>query len=649
MQYPVTFSLVSLMLSGLASAGDTAGKKATDAFGISDGEDSIGIYDSSSVRGFDLSAAGNYRLNGAYFVKSSGVSHFFVESTQVRIGLAAAGMDFPGPSGVINYQLHDPAATDPSQLRFGVEQYQSWFTEAQFKGRAADNSYSYSVGVAGQSQMRNAQGGDGSSALIAGTVRYTPSATEQWQWFAGEYDYKRQGSFVVLLDPNDQQLPDPVARGRYLGQAWANETGQRRIAGTLYQGALNEDWTLHSSLVFSQDAPKRAFTQLFQLKQQQSESGYLISPSQRFTAWSGEVKAVRTVYSGEYQHRLVATLRGRHSDNRFGGDRFVDTGSLPWGDKAAAIAMPDLAALHADSQDLVRQTTAGVFYAVVLPSQLQLSGGVLMTDYRKDFRQQAAAGAAGSSGQQQQDRLLLPQLSLAYPWTPDTLLYSSYTEGLEESGVAPAGSANPNEVLSAVASVQRELGVRHKLNDHLQLLSGFFVTEKQFAGIHSVTNQYQLSGEVRHQGLELSLTGQLSDQWQLVMGGVYTEARLSNIVQDPAALGHRAVGVPQLKMITNLVYSPNQLNGLQWDLNLAYTGERAASRRVDQQTGAQLQVPAYLTTDLGMRYRFTRLPQLELRAQLYNLFDRYNWEVSSAESLTYLPGRSFRLRLHYDF
>lgn len=140
MQYPVTFSLVSLMLSGLASAGDNAGKKATDAFGISDGEDSIGIYDSSSVRGFDLSAAGNYRLNGAYFVKSSGVSHFFVESTQVRIGLAAAGMDFPGPSGVINYQLHDPAATDPSQLRFGVEQYQSWFTEAQFKGRAADNS-----------------------------------------------------------------------------------------------------------------------------------------------------------------------------------------------------------------------------------------------------------------------------------------------------------------------------------------------------------------------------------------------------------------------------------------------------------------------------------------------------------------------------
>lgn len=646
MKTQFTLSICSLLLSGVAQAGDNAGKKATDAFGISDGEDSIGIYDSSSVRGFDVAAAGNYRINGSYFVKSSGVSHFFVQSTQVRIGLAAAGMDFPGPLGVINYQLHDPAATDPSQLRFGVEQFGSFFTEAQFKGRAADNSYSYSVGVAGQTQMRNAQGGDGSSALIAGTLRYSPSATEQWQWFAGEYDYKRQGSFVIQLDPQQQQLPAHISRGHYLGQHWATETGQRRIAGALHQRELAQGWSLYSSLVFSQDDPEQAYTQLFQQQQQAVSSGYLVSPAQRFTAWSGEVKAVRSFDTGHYQHRLVATLRGRHSDNRFGGDRFIHTGELQLGEAATAVAAPDPGLLQADSEDLVRQSTAGLHYAVLLPSQLQLSGGLLWTDYRKDFQQQRQAAQIK---EQQQDRLLLPQLNLAYPWTADTLLYSSYTEGLEESGVAPAGSANPNEVLSAAASVQRELGVRHKLNEDVQLLAGLFSTKKQFAGINSDNNKYQLSGEVRHQGLELSLTGQLSEQWQLIAGGVYTKARLDNHIDTAAASGDQAVGVPELKMITNLVYQPAAVRGLQLDLNLTYNGERAVSRRLQPQTQTQLQAPAFLTTDLGMRYRFSRVPQLELRAQVFNLFDRYNWDISSAEALTYLPARSFRLRLHYDF
>ena len=45
---------------------------AEDAFGATQGAESIGIYDETAVRGFSLEAAGNYRINGRYFVKNSG-------------------------------------------------------------------------------------------------------------------------------------------------------------------------------------------------------------------------------------------------------------------------------------------------------------------------------------------------------------------------------------------------------------------------------------------------------------------------------------------------------------------------------------------------------------------------------------------------
>ncbi|MBP8144592.1 MAG: hypothetical protein KAY56_04590, partial [Inhella sp.] len=50
-----------------AQANDAAVKAAADAFGTSVGRESIGLYSSSSVRGFSPTAAGNVRIDGLYF------------------------------------------------------------------------------------------------------------------------------------------------------------------------------------------------------------------------------------------------------------------------------------------------------------------------------------------------------------------------------------------------------------------------------------------------------------------------------------------------------------------------------------------------------------------------------------------------------
>lgn len=113
-------------------------------------------------------------------------------------------------------------------------------------------------------------------------------------------------------------------------------------------------------------------------------------------------------------------------------------------------------------------------------------------------------------------------------------------------------------------------------------------------------------------------------------------------------LGDKPVAVPDLKLISHLLYSPAWAENLQLDLNLDHVGRRAVSNRI-LSNGQQLQAASYTTVDLGFRYRLPSLPALEIRGQVFNLLDKFSWDVNAAESLTYIPGRNFRLRLHYNF
>ncbi|ALS98255.1 TonB-dependent receptor domain-containing protein [Lacimicrobium alkaliphilum] len=617
-------------------------EEASDAFGINDGLDSIGIYDSASVRGFDLFAAGNYRVNGSYFVKSSGISHFFVQSTTVHIGLGVAGMDFPGPSGVINFRLHDPKADEPSQWRTGIEQFGTYFNEGQFKGISDDGHFSYSAGVAVESNKGTSQGGSGHTTLAAGTARYSPNTNSTWQWFAGEYDYHRAGTFLIKLSSDAMALPAPIKRERYLGQSWATETGQRRIAGVLQHQQLTENWSLHSSLVFSEDDPNMAFTQLFTDVQPsgQAQSSYFVAGTQRFTAWSGESKLIRDWREHGYRHRFAMTLRGRNSSNHYGGNMVLDTAPVLLGGKPAEQLAPDWQSLRPRVHDEVQQYGLGLAYALQWPNQTQLSVGLMQQSYKKLLT------ATTQHKESHDEQLLLPSFSLTYPVSDRWLLYSSYSEGLEESGIAPAGTANPGQVLEAVKSKQKEFGTKGTVLQNLTLIASLFETEKQFAGVDPGTNMYQLIGQARHRGLELSLTGEINSEWHWLAGGVFTAAKLDRNIQT--TLGDKPVGVPDRKLISHLVYKPTWSEGLQLDLNLDHVGSRAASSRVISD-GQQLQEGSYTTVDFGFRYRVPSLPALELRGQIFNLLNEYSWSVSSAESLTYIPGRSFRLRLHYSF
>ncbi|WP_129648044.1 TonB-dependent receptor domain-containing protein [Peristeroidobacter agariperforans] len=635
------------LLMPLADAGAQATANAVavaeDAFGSTEGDESVGIYDQTSVRGFSLEAAGNYRINGRYFVKNGGVSSFFLEKTIVRIGYNALFLDHPGPSGVVDYKLRDPRRDEPSLVTLGVDSYEQPFTELHFKYRNPADTLSMSLGASRRFRWADEQGGEGNDWLVAGTMRATLSSTARVQLFGGEYRYRRHGRFRVSLAPEAEALPAEIERGRYLGQSWATETGAKRIVGALADLDLEDDWTLRAIAVFSQEAPDRRFTQLFSnvTADGLAQSSVIISPEQRSRTYSAEAQLGKTFRTGPLAHSVAADARFRDSDSRFGGERAVTIGEIRLAQSMPDVAAPNRQARAAALRDTIDQQGLGLSYQVALPGRFRASSGVLYSDYAKRFTNDAGIVNANESAP------WLYNLGAVVTVRDAIELYGSYTRGLEEAGIAPSTAANANAVLEATIAAQKELGLRYSTEGATLIVAGFD-TRKPQVGIDAVTGSFDFLGEVTHRGIETSLSGALMPKLSAILGAVYTEAEVRGPDVDARFIGRRAPGVPDWRAVAAVNYQLSPRISL--DVGIEHLGERVARSRLTAATGSQLMLSPSTVVDIGARFGAEIAGQpVVMRAQVLNVFDTFAWKPAPGETLDYVPQRSLRVLLTMPF
>ena len=110
--------VLAIAAAAPAAAQDTAVSSAADAFGERAGIEQSGLYTESQVRGFDLNDSGAYRIDDAYFSRAQGLDDTVLAGVSVRVGVNAARLPYPAPSGVVNYRLRE--AGPSNELRLGV-------------------------------------------------------------------------------------------------------------------------------------------------------------------------------------------------------------------------------------------------------------------------------------------------------------------------------------------------------------------------------------------------------------------------------------------------------------------------------------------------------------------------------------------------
>ena len=96
----------------------TRSQSAADAFGERAGIEQSGLYTESQVRGFDLNDSGAYRIDDAYFSRAAALDDTVLAGVGVRVGVNAARLAYPAPSGVVNYRLRE--AGPANELRLGA-------------------------------------------------------------------------------------------------------------------------------------------------------------------------------------------------------------------------------------------------------------------------------------------------------------------------------------------------------------------------------------------------------------------------------------------------------------------------------------------------------------------------------------------------
>ena len=628
------FLCVCAMPALAQRASDNALTSADDAFGTTVGDESVGLYSAGTARGFSPTSAGNIRIEGLYFDNAASLSSHLVSGSSVRVGLSAQSYPFPAPTGIADYRLRMPGDKTITSVILAAGPYngqasfdfdvQTPITEklgVVFGGGIAHEEYDY--------------GGDAQSYTGSVLARWRP--TDDLEIIPYYSRYQRYGAESANQIFGDVE-PPRIPRRLFYGQSWADWYYSETNFGALARYTFN-DWVLRAGLFRSISDRTQDYLNIFLNTKADGTATHVVvaDPPQYTGSYSGEVRLAREFREGNRRHTFQIALRGRAVAKDFNGsDRY--TFGL------AKLGVPDPQPVPAytfreRTHDRVKQGTGGITYQGTWLNVGEISVGLQKTSYHRRFAQPTLPLTRVSSSP------WLYSGTIAGYITDRLAVYSSYTRGLEESGVAPENAANRGEAAAASLTKQIDAGVRYAITPSLKAVLGVFDERKPYFDT-GFGNIFGNVGSLRHRGVEFSVAGPLAEGLSLVFGTVLIQAQVTvdPALQTALGLGRTRVGIIPRTTRLNLQYGPTAWQGFSVDGQVENRSSRVANRlntlRIDGRT----------VVDLGARYHFKFWDApATLRVQMQNVTNQFAWDVQAGNRWQMLEPRRISASVTADF
>jgi iron complex outermembrane recepter protein len=601
---------------------------AEDAFGKSVGDQSIGIYSDTSVRGFSPIDAGNVRIEGLYFDLQGNVNSRLVSGSSVRVGISAQGYNFPAPTGVIDYELAKPGDKLLTSVQVTQGPWKGVSGEIDLQVPIIGDNLGIAAGV-DRFHTGTQFGTIRDSVSVAVNLRYAPrKGIEIMPFWSQTRDWGFEA--IPTIFTGGLTLPKRAPRNVFTGQPWATYSGVQSNYGVVARAdPLGFDVRLgvfKSNYKTDQDVADLLSRTL--ADGTVGRRRLVISRGDTGSSTSGELRIGRSFTEGTRRHTFTASFRAREQDRSYGGEDVIDFG-------ASRSDVPDyrpepVARIGAKSRDRVTQTTVGLSYEGKWLDVGELTVGVQKTRYTKSVVDPAPAPAIPVT----RDSPVLVSAAGALYITPQLAAYAGYTRGLEESPVAPSNATNFQEAPPAIRTVQKDAGLRWKIGDKVTAVAGVFDVSKPYFNLDA-TDRFRQLGNVRHRGVEFSVAGKIAPGLSVVLGNLLIDQKLSD--------GRRPIGATTRKTILSLNYRLPQHPALSLDYYFESTSSRSANA-----TGT-LRIPARATVNLGMRYRLkiSERPVL-VRALVSNITNTFGWNVGESGGFTPNGTRRFTLSVSTD-
>lgn len=573
-----------------------------------------------SVRGFttgELYRNGFAINRGSYSAPDSSV----IERLEVLKGPAAALYGRGDPGGLVNIVSKRPQAETFTRLKASAGRWDRYRSSLDINAPLSDDG-----ALLGRLNLTSED--KDSFRDHVGSRRQIVSPTLSWQLSPDTFvlidsEFSRTDSVFDRGIPAVNGDPGSVKRSNFLGEPGDGSIrNDNQLLQVSLEHYLDDDWKLRLAQHYSQGTLEGSSSEPSRLIGDQVSRFY----RERRFAWHDSITQAELHGQFElagWQHQALVGLEYENYRNSQKYPQSV-TGlgygqhiyNPVYGQDRPALVNPN---------DFHERTHS---YALNLQDQIRFSerwSGLLGA--RIEHVEQRALNRTSRLAHEQRKDSLVPRAGVLYQLTPQVGVFANASI-----------SFKPNAIGSQGQVYEPEKGIGYESGLKLDLLGGrlgatvaLFHIDKEnvLTADPDSPGDSIAAGKARSQGLDLQVSGQLSDSIRLIGAYAYIDAEVTEDNSIPVGSDLLGIARNSASLLGVYQFQRGALLGSEVGAAVSYVGDRSG------QTGSDFELPAYTTVDLLARWQATR--DLSLGVNLNNLFDRTYYE-RAYNAVWVLPG-----------
>ncbi|WP_371914737.1 TonB-dependent siderophore receptor [Pseudomonas sp. NFACC07-1] len=602
--------------------------------GVSQGNTLGGSRDSLVKRGFGTNDDGSILRDG---VRSNLGHNFSATTDRVEVLKGPASMLYGAlePGGLVNVISKKPEYTQSTTLSGSAYSEGGGTMALDTTGPLGDTGLAYRLIAERGHEDYWRNYGVNESTLVAPSLAWTGERAS----LNLSYEYNEYSNPFDRGTVFRNGHPADIDYDKRLDEPWAKSVGIRETATARFEYELSEAWKTRVTYGWNNDRyslsiaqPSLSKTGVFQ----RAANGAHYDDETRYASWDFLGKQE---FFGQ-RHDLLVGVDNQVSD-QFRGKTYRGP-ATPGFDINAPVygGLSEPSVVNAPQSDLRNQLTSSSIY---LKDNWHLDDRwILVFGGRYQHYDQYSDQGLGSAYKLNRDDngdAFVPFLGLVYKATQELSLYGNYSRSFKPNDtVDDNGSTfDPEEGRSY------EIGAKYDPLPGLNINLALFDIEKTNVVTNRLVGEKNIAeaaGKVGSQGLELDITGRLSERWDLIGTYAYTH---TEVLDDPKNEGHRLADAPKHTAslyLTHHLNVPAEFGAWHAGGGARYVGERAANN------DNSFWLSSYTVADAFLRWESPVLGhKTSLQLNVDNLFDKQYYPSSTGSELQVAVGEPRTARL----
>ena len=592
-----------------------------------------------TIRGLPIDWQNGFRIDGNPFI-SYGITMSYenLERVELLKGLGGFMYGFAQPGGVVNYVTKKPGPDPVTSVDFGyrmdgvlsqhVDLSRRFGPDSMFGARI---NYTHEAG-----KTYNAGDINHNSLAVALDGQLTRDLSVYFNAIYQQSRSSGQTPAIYTGSYTAANLPATISGGTNLlggTDQHLNTNLQLYTGGVRYQ--ITPDWSFNTSMSYSKSSRDRNESTLTLLNQagDYTDNRWNGDEGHQDIYWQGMFEG--KVKTGPFTHQLALGASWQHQTNDYSAVSHYFTlgdGNLfepnPWRYYSGA-GLDKYRASEITQKALFASDT------IALTSRFSLLAGVRYANY--DQQSYNMDGSLASS--YGQNGILTPTFALMYKLEPNTTLYASYVESLEQGAIVDSIYTNGGALLRPLRSHQYEVGIKSE-QARWSATAALFRIERGAAYAND-QNVYVQDGNEIYEGVEAGGSVRLGRDWQVAGNVMLLDTWYA---KGQSFSGNRVAGAPQFVAAARVSYDVPSVPGLRVGADAKYTGNTQVRPAGNLQTGG------YMLVNVGANY-MTRIGghDVTLRAAIDNIANRRYWMFQYADYIAPGDPRTVSVNAKIDF